>query len=231
VERVSLIHGKEPVVFVCPYGGDFPNLCTVAEFCALVTGSSAIINRGFLKSEAPDFLAELGDCDNLKHLMSDPVIHAEYYRPFLRMVQRKVSSLRSFRPVLIFHILPFQGGGNNSVVLGIGEGRSGSYSCETYYSSEFRHEFQRKPKYQGQPDGGAVEAIADGDCSGSNPYCVNQLFRRYHNDDGVQSMQVYLSPEWFCSETHAILAGQFFGEIVEVIMKEDDIDLGALKSI
>jgi hypothetical protein len=87
MERVALVEGDSPVLILAPHGPDDKNTDLIAERVAVESGSFAVINRGWNRFSSVDFMKDLANCNDVRHLHSD-VVKEEFLEPILRFKNR-----------------------------------------------------------------------------------------------------------------------------------------------
>lgn len=125
-ERVSVIHGKNPVIFVAPHGFDDTHTDVMTEAAANACGGNAVINRGWERDTDVDVLRDKANCNKIAHATSW-VVKDEFYDPIWKMYHRMVA--KGHKKIYVFHI---HGCGNNVLkkesvycVIGWGDGEAG----------------------------------------------------------------------------------------------------------
>lgn len=132
MERVSVIHGKSPVLLVAPHGYDDTNTDILTEFAAKTCGGSAVINRGWERDDKVDVLNDKANCNKIQHAKHD-VVKDEFYDPMIKM-QKRIAGKHP--KTYIFHIhgcgndIRKKTGENLSVIIGWGAGDKPRPTCE-----------------------------------------------------------------------------------------------------
>jgi hypothetical protein len=131
-ERVSVVHGKNPVILIAPHGFDDTNTDIMTEYAALECGGNAVINRGWERDATVDVLNDKANCNNIKHAKHN-VVKDEFYDPIIGMVNR----LTTKNPkIYVFHVhgcgndIRKKTGENLSVVMGCGDGKPQRITCK-----------------------------------------------------------------------------------------------------
>jgi hypothetical protein len=124
MERVSLVHGKNPVLLVAPHGFDDSHTATLTEAAAIACNGNAVINRGWERADTVNVLTDKANCNNIKHANHN-VVKDEFLDPVNRLASRIATK---HRYALILHI---HGCGNDirkkcgedvDVIIGWGDG-------------------------------------------------------------------------------------------------------------
>lgn len=87
MERVSIIKGKKPVIFVSPHSLDDKNTDFIAKEAAESMNAYAVINNGWKKSKDHDYFEEKADCNKISHCEEDVVLQ-EFLQPILAFKNR-----------------------------------------------------------------------------------------------------------------------------------------------
>lgn len=191
MERVLTIEGDTPVIIVAPHGVDDTNTDIIAETIAEDFGAYAVINKGWQRSQSVDYFKDLANCNDIRHLKQD-VIKEEFLDPILRFCSKIKRKYEERVFMLILH------GCSDSVreiakedldmIVGFGDGDPPSYSCNIKLKNAFSHYLQKERfcVYEGRPRGAYA---------GRSSNNLNQLFRRWHPDDDVNSIQLEITRE------------------------------------
>jgi hypothetical protein len=187
-ERVSIIEGKRPVVFVAPHGPDDFNTALVAEHAALAMRAYAVINWGWERDDKVDSSKDKANCNSVEHCHED-VVKEEFLDPIFRFRNR--IARKHGHNCYIFYI---HGVGEHihhkapdlDMIVGFGNGTPASLTCSTWMKNCFidRAQINCFNTYQGK---------AGGDYAGWSRKNMNQLFRKWYMDPQVHSMQLELA--------------------------------------
>jgi len=188
-ERVSLVDiGKTPVLVVAPHAYEFDDEQTgviVTEIAQLTKGY-AIINNGWKRSDQVDIFNDKADCNDVRHVHED-VVKQEFLDPIIRFKNR---ILREHPMVLMFLIHGMAnrhriiaGDSQMQMVIGCGNGNPPSYSCEPWRKDVLMHLLIQSGFHP-------YEGSKGGPMSGWARNNMNQLFRKWYNDQRVQSCQI-----------------------------------------
>lgn len=186
MERVSLVIGKTPIIFVCPHGGDNPALARLVEEAAFFAESNAVINRGFKRGPVVDYKTETADLNRIDHCLLENVILEEFLRPIIRIKNRLKK--KNFKKIFVYVVgyLTPPAPEEVDLVIGYGNGENYTSTCPTWvkelHVTALRH-LELKP----------YEAHERGTLTGSAPTSVNQLFKVYDYDKEVMSMCLWLN--------------------------------------
>lgn len=210
MERVSIIEGKAPIVFVAPHGCDDTNTDHIAEKAAAAINAYAVINRGWKRADVYNYDLEHANCNNLDHCHED-VVEDEFLNPILRFTSR----IRKKFPRV--HMITIHGMGNDArkkakdpdlaMVVGYGAGNPPSYTCMPWMKDLFCYQAQQFGwnVYEGKP-GGAFSAWT------KQNLC--QLFRKWKNDSSVHAMQIEVIHDWRESKQKAEFVGECIANYV-----------------
>lgn len=215
MERVSIIEGKQPVIFVSPHGaaGDDINTAIVAKAAAESLESYAVINRGWKRGSAYNYNAEQADCNNVTHCID--VVKDEFLDPIIRFKNR----IRKKHPLA--WIFTIHGISNDactvakdnslSMVVGYGAGNPPSHTCKTWMKDLLI--------YQCQAYGWTTyEAKANSPYAAWAKNNLCQYFRKWQLDVHVQAMQLEIIYDLRNSRAKAEMCGECLsGFISDVI--------------
>lgn len=201
-ERVSVIQGKLPVIFVAPHGADDINTAELADEAANELGCYAVINRGFERSDVVDVEKDQANCNRCDHCKED-VVFDEFLKPILKIKDRLIQRWHSAQPwyannpadpcaCLILHIhgcgnlVHKTAGEDVGIIVGYGLGaKKDSLSCEVWRKNAFIDLFR-----QYYPNGDAFEGKSGGKYAGRDTNNMNQYFRKWLVEPLVDSMQL-----------------------------------------
>ena len=212
MERVSVIEGKRPIIFVAPHGykGDDENTDAMVEHMSHQLSSYAVINRGWERSDSVDFLKDKADCNNIYQCKED-VVREEFLDPIIRF---KNKILRTSQIAYIFYI---HGMSNRhrviskdpylDVVVGYGAGKPNSFSCDMWQKNMLLHHLNQSgiTSYEGKA-GGAM--------SGWSRNNLNQYFRKWDYDANVSSMQLEVIYELRHDKDLAIITADYIANAI-----------------
>ena len=185
MERVSVMTGKSPLIFLCPYGADNPATAKLTEEIVYYSEGSAVINRGFRKGFQVDYSQEIADLDRIDHCLSEPVVYDEFIRPVTKLKDKlKANHKRIY--LFVLTDLKKPGPVNMDLLIGYGNGDQYTLSCPVWakdlFSTALMH-VELNP----------YEAASNGGYTGSDARCLNQLFRVYEYDKDVMSMHLWMN--------------------------------------
>lgn len=201
-ERVSVIHGKKPVILVCPHGSDDTNTAIITEVAAEHIDCYAVINRGFERSELVDVNKDKANCNRIDHCKEE-VVYDEFFKPILKFkdkIYQKATKGTSWwndidpesHPIYIFHIhgcgnhVHKQAGEPVGVIVGYGLGsKKNSLTCTAWRKDCFIDMYRNSSQ-----NGDAFEGAGGGNYAGRDANNMNQYFRKHDHDEFVQSMQL-----------------------------------------
>jgi hypothetical protein len=187
MERVSVIEGDSPFMLVCPHGPDDNGSAELTELIANQIDAYAVINRGWEKAPQLDYWKDKANCNDIRHLLSEDVLKEEFLDPILRSVSR-IERDWDFTYVFIIHgvgdyVRKISNDPQLDIILGFGAGNPPSYSCDPNFKDAFAYHLcqQQLHVFEGRPGG---------KFAGKAKNNLNQLFRRWHPNTTVQSIQV-----------------------------------------
>ena len=187
-ERVSIREGKIPVIIVATHGfqGDDENTAFIANHIRNSINAYAVINNGWERDDAVDYLLDKADCNNVLHCHED-VVKEEFLDPILRYTNR---ILKTHPEVFIYYI---HGMSNKhrilandpqlDAVIGYGAGSPNSFSCDPVKKDLFLQLLNISGI-------NAYEGSKGGLMSGWARNNMNQLFRKWYPDPRVHSLQI-----------------------------------------
>lgn len=220
LERVSLIHGKRPVLFVCPHGADDNYTQVVTEESAETIDGYAVINRGFQRADQVDVLKDKADCNRINHLY-EPIVCDEFLIPMLRF---KEDICQKFDYALIIYIHGFGTQVEREVkesvdlILGCGYGtKQDSLTCPLWRLQLFVHTYQKET-------GQTVYIGGNSKYAGRRANNLNQYFRKHDPDLKVESLQVEISPRLRNSVYNAQVTGVTLATVIDTVLDSDGFD-------
>lgn len=219
MERTSIIEGHNPVLIVAPHGADDVNTAEMAEMLAHDFGAYAVINWGWRKSSKVDQMADMANCNNIRHLHED-VVREEFLNPILRSVARIKKKYDERVIMLVLH------GCNDMVrqiaenelldmVVGYGSGNPPSHSCRLRTKNAF-------VRYLQQEGFGVCEGAAGGKYAGRARNNLNQFFVRWLPDKKVESIQLEVVHELRCDKEMVELTVSGLVSALDALMLLDD---------
>ncbi len=134
-ERVSVVHGKIPILLIAPHGYDDSYTDIMTEHAALSCQGNAVINRGWQRAPSVDIFNDKANCNSWNHCQHD-VVKDEFYDPIVNM---KHSLVQKHSHLYVFHIhgcgnhIRQQVGFNVDVIIGYGAGKPAVGSCYGKY--------------------------------------------------------------------------------------------------
>lgn len=189
MERVSIISGKKPVIYVSPHGASCDDLNTalIAEQLAELTNGYAVINRGWERADKIDYKMEKANCNNVNHCHQD-VIKEEFLDPLIRFKNR---ILKKWERVLIVYlhgmsnnILDLVGMSDLHYVVGWGRGNPASFTCQKWIKDFIIYHLSLGDSCT------VGEGMSGGNYAGWSRKNMTQLFRKWYPNDDVDSVQL-----------------------------------------
>lgn len=192
-ERVSLLHGRSPIVLICPHGyqGDDKNTALITELIAKKINCYAVINRGWERSEVVDTTLDRADCNNVYHCHEE-VVKEEFLDPILRFCSR---ALRRHPFIYTFYL---HGMSNNhrlksgifdlDLVVGCGGDDPNNFSCSVWRKNLVCFCLSQSGLT-------IAEGSRRSNMAASTKQNMNQLFVQWYSNALVQSMQLEIVEE------------------------------------
>ncbi len=211
MERVSIVEGKRPIIFVAPHGADDTHTDIIADSAANNLDCYAVINRGWERTDSPDSLRDKADCNNIVHCHED-VIYDEFLDPLFRFRNRLMRKGHKTIYMFIIHGIGRQArqiakNEDLAIILGYGAGNPASYTCPEWFRNLFAFNFQ-----------GFGEVYLG---SSGGPYAgwwknnLNQVFRgKWYMDPNVISMQLEFVQQLRHSKGAADMTGEMLAQAV-----------------
>lgn len=227
MERVSVSNGELPVLLVAPHGTDDKNTDYLVDRISSEMNLFSVINRGWKKSKKFDYYSDQANCNNIKHIHED-VIKDEFLDPILKSVAKIQKKLDERVFVLYIHgcsdrVRLDANDDNLDIVVGYGNGTPSSYSCDLKYKDAFIHFLQDQSF-------GVYEGKKGSKYSGRSKNNLNQLFRLWHKNENVHSMQIEIVNELRCEEELIeICCDGIISAIDELIMFDDTTEIPKIK--
>jgi hypothetical protein len=220
MERVTTIEGDTPVLLLAPHGFDDINTDVLTEWVADEFGAFAVINRGFQKSPKFDYEKDLANCNDIRHLHKE-VVKEEFLDPIFRAVAKIKRKYDDNVFVLILHgcsdsLRMMAGDPRLDMIVGSGDGRPPSYSCNKRIKNAFIH-FLKSEKI------GVYEGKPKGMYSGKSKNNLNQLFTQWYPTQGVNSLQLEITHELRTSKLKSTMK-KLVSAIDSLMLFDDTID-------
>lgn len=210
-ERVRVIEGSAPILIIAPHGfdGDDENTKIVAAKVAEYCNAYAVVNQGWERAEDVDFLNDKADCNNVLHCMED-VVREEFLDPILRYKSRILKNFQNCNIYMIHGMANRHrlicGDDTMDVVVGFGS-KPSTLSCELWRKDAIIETFHKCGI-------NAYEGKKGGQFSGSTRKNMNQLFKKWHFDDRVNSLQIEIIFENRKDKNTAELFAKKVGEVI-----------------
>jgi len=242
MERVSIVQGRKPIIFVAPHGykGDDVNTDIITETAAKAIGAYAVINRGWERSKKVDALNDKANCNNIRHCFAD-VVKDEFVHPIIRFVNRNIKlsyDLEHSLSVIVknqatnkydtklfaknrVHIFLIHGVGADirdrysdlSFIVGNGLGKPNSRSCSDGMKNAFANLLNEF--------GCAYSAEAGSPYAGWSKNNLNQLYRKHFFGPNVFSMQIEVAHQLRNTKAKALLTGETIALCADEFMEID----------
>jgi hypothetical protein len=211
MDRVSIIEGKEPVIFVAPHGFDDKNTDVIAKSAAEAMNAYAVINHGWIRADKYDYDKEHANCNNINHCLED-VVKDEFLNPIIRY-KNKIRQKYSNAHIFLIHGMSDnvkKVDPNLTMIVGYGDGNPASFSCKIWQKNYFL--------YLCEQDANIVtyEGRAGSGYAGWSKNNLNQYFRKYDLDKHTQSLQLEIAKSERTSEGRA----EFFAENLAAVISD-----------
>lgn len=217
MERVVVIKGSNPWVFLAPHGYDDKNTDIIAEAAAESTNGFAIINKFWERSDQVNENKSLANCNNMTHLQKY-VVQEEFYNP-IKKIEKKV--FENHKTMLYVSI---HGCGNDvkqevnspiTGILGYGAGSPSSYSCSTEMRCTFNKIIDEDGIWK------IYHAKAGSRFSGWQKNNLNQLWRKHTPNKNVQGFQLELTLNTRNTILHARQTGIYLGKTIKKLWERE----------
>lgn len=223
MQRINLVHGKEPIIIVAPHAADEAYIGVVAEEMAKRSNGYAIINSGFKIADDVDVMKDFADCNRVEHIQQD-VVKDEFLDPLLA-TKRTLAKKHSRILVLSLYGLDIaveqNAGKAIDIVLGYGQAVvNSSYTCPMWVIDMFINEWEShgwtsSDVYCGKP-GGIFSA--------RSIHHLPQLFQKVYPDKDVQAVQIFISDRFRRDRGGAAFCGVVLANVIQEIAKADYFD-------
>lgn len=219
IERVTLIQGKNPILWIAPHNhqSDDFNTGEIAKSAAKATNSFGIINNGWKRGADYNYNSELCDCNDLRQLVDVP--YDEFLEPILRF------KTRILRKNGLMHMICIHGCSNNvrnvandsdlGIIVGWGNGKPNSHTCDEWMKNLFCF-------LASQYGWGVYEGKAGSNYAAWSKNNLCQLFRKTRPEPLVHAMQLEIVRDWRSDTTRAQFTGECIGECINEIRNYGD---------
>jgi hypothetical protein len=230
-ERVSIIRGKKPIIFIAPHGADDPHTAIVAQDAAKESGGCAIINRGFKRSTTVNVIKDRASCHRIDHI-TQPVVEDEFLIPLKKLIDKFASSFDNIinskfywtddvkERVSIFYIYSCPDLVNQltkdsvGIILGYGQGKARNSLTIPKWKKELfsklYDEYDHGKVYDGKPGG---------QFAGRGSNNVVQYFRMFENDPLVETMQIAIPESVISTKASSMVTGLLLGATAKDMKK------------
>lgn len=219
MERVSIIEGKKPVIFIAPHGANCDDLNTalIAEILAENCNGYAVINRGWERAEKIDYKRDKANCNNAYHCHED-VIKEEFLDPILRYKNRILKKW-SRACVIYIHgmsdeIQDITGINDLHYVIGWGRGKPPSYTCQAWVKNFLAWSLSTTDNCT------VAEGRAEGKYAAWSRKNMSQLFRKWYPDSEVDTLQIEIVRKIRNSPIVAETTAQILSIAIEEMLDE-----------
>lgn len=217
MERVSLVHGKNPVILIAPHGNTDTYTDILTKAAAIECKGNAIVNHAWERSAKVDILKSEANCNNINHATHD-VVKDEFLDPIF---QKEFQLIKKHGEIFVFHV---HGCGNNiaqlsgikdlSFVLGYGKGPDGKSRpvCDSYHRDLFSLHAMRCLWVPAHAEAGSRFAGWDSDN-------LLQVWRPYRQFKQVHAMQLEFLTKTRISKKVAEATGIKLGLVINGFLK------------
>jgi hypothetical protein len=210
MERVSVLHGINPVLLVAPHGFNDTYTNILTEAAAKECKSNAVINNCWERSAKVDVLNDQANCNKISHCMHD-VVKDEFYDPIVK----KTNALMNKHPqVYVFHIhgcgndIRKKAGENLSVVIGWGDGKPARPTARGSMRNLFTYVVDNDKLWTpAQAGKGSMFA-------GWDQGNLLQMWRPYKQSGGVDALQLEFVTATRKTKADAELSGVYLGSLI-----------------
>ncbi len=219
-ERVSIIEGKKPVLFVAPHGARCDDLNTdlIAEVLADSTDGYAVINRGWERSEVIDYKRDKANCNDVEHCHKD-VIKEEFFDPLIRFKNRILKKWSRLCVVYLHgvsnDIEKRTGLDNLQYIVGWGRGKPDSLTCQKWIKDYIIYNLAIGDNCT------VAEGKAGGNYAAWARNNMAQLFRKWYPDEEVDTIQIEIINKIRNTRLLAETTAQIMGITIEGMLEED----------
>lgn len=203
MERVSIIEGKKPFLFIAPHAapGDDLNTDLVTKIATSSSGGFAVINNGWEKSPTVNQLKDKANCNNIEHCYSD-VVREEFLDPILRFKNRIIQNIHPKCYVFIIH---GYWGNYAPYILGCGNGKPIRNTCDWYTKDSLIAALEETEGLNG-----IATEDDTGKYSGWSLSNLNQLFLK-RGETNVESIQIEITNRYRNTPGNAHFTGLNLG--------------------
>jgi hypothetical protein len=210
MERVSIIEGKKPVIFVSPHIED-KNTAIIAQSAANFLQAYAVINNGWARANTYDYDKEYADCNNINHCLED-VVQDEFLVPIVRFKNR-ICKNRARAFVFIIRGVSNEVCAEDaslSMIVGYGAGASPRMTCMSWMKDLLI--------YQCNQYGWTTYAgVSANKYTAWNEQNLCQFFRVCQVDNRVHTMQLRIIYDLRNSKAKAQLCGECIAEFISEV--------------
>lgn len=220
-ERVSIIEGKRPLIFVAPHGAqcDDVNTALIAETLADTTRGYAVINRGWERSNWIDYTKDKANCNNVEHCYKD-VIKEEFFDPLVRFKHR---TLKKWSRVCIVYLHGMSndvqkrtGIDDLNFVVGWGNGNPHSHTCQKWVKDFLIYNLSLVDKST------VGEGKIGGNYSARAKNNMTQFFRKHDYDEEVDAVQIEVVNKLRKTKTAAEATAQVMGIVMNELIEQGE---------
>jgi len=220
MERVSIIDGKKPIIYVAPHGAtcDDVNTALIAEVLAEATNGYAVINRGWERAEEINYKEDKANCNNTYHCHKD-VIKEEFLDPLIRFKNRILKKWSRLCIVYLHgmsnKITETTGIDNLHYVIGWGRGKPASFTCQQWVKNFLIYNLATGDNCT------VAEGRSEGNYAAWSRKNMAQLFRKWYPDSEVDSVQIEIINKIRNNRTIAETTAQIMAITFEEMMAQD----------
>lgn len=225
--RVELREGAEdsPIILVAPHLEE--DYCDfIAELVAEKLDTYAVINKGWERADAVDFLKDRANCNDLNQLLADEVAKDEFLLPITRFAT--YIRRQNFINVFVFIIHGFGANSKDKPDVVLGTGLPDRLSCEQWRRDIFAYNLLETGL-------DVREGAPNGRFAGRAWNNLNQLFKHktelWQKDSAVHSFQIEIEHAWRKSQDTARVIAEALWKSITNLVEMGDIDLRKIKTL
>lgn len=216
LERVSVLQGSSPILFVAPHGhnGDDINTSTIATYAAKGCQGSYVVNHGWKRHQTVDQRRSKANCNDFNHCMQD-VVKEEFLDPINAIMGELLEQYENVLIVLVHgmsnDVKKVAKSKNLGAVVGFGDGTPPKLTADPWVKDAFIDYMNANlcETWEGAP-GGPYSA------RGKNN--MVQVLRM----PGVHCLQVEIVNELRDQMHDAVTTGAILGTVASATMTADD---------
>jgi hypothetical protein len=222
LERVSVIEGKKPIIYVAPHGVEDINTGIMASVLAESTNGYAVINNGWRRGKEVNYKNEIANCNNAEHCHKD-VVKEEFLDPIIRFKNR---ILKKWSRAMIVYL---HGMGDKirertqipdlNYIVGFGRGNPNSFTCQKWIKDFVIYHIATGDNCK------VGEGKSGGSYAGWKKNNMVQLFRQWYDDEDVDALQLEMIYDLRKTKRDAKVTAQIIAIAMSELLECDGWDL------